>query len=82
MLEESAAILEGMGEKLVLNSALVSLGSVDLELGEYTAARARLEHALAIAREMEQPWGIVDTLQGSWPCLPDCRGLLYRSVLL
>jgi DNA-binding SARP family transcriptional activator/predicted ATPase len=72
MLEESAAILEDMGEKFVLNSVLVSLGSVDLEVGEYAAARARFEHALAIAREIEHPWGIADALTD--------LGRVYRIV--
>jgi len=72
MLEESAAILEDMGEKFVLNSVLVSLGSVDLELGEYADARARFEHALAIAREIEHPWGIADALTD--------LGRVYRIV--
>ena len=72
MLEESAAILEDLREKYVLNSALVSLGSVDLDLGEYAAARARFEHALAIAREIEHPWGIADALSD--------LGRVYRSV--
>ena len=62
MLEDSAAILEGLGEKYVLTSVLVSLGIVDAGFGEYTAALARLEHGLATAREMEHPLDVANAL--------------------
>jgi tetratricopeptide (TPR) repeat protein len=62
MLEESAAILEDLGEKYVLASVLISLGIVDVGFGDYAAARARFEYGLAIAREIEHPWGMGDAL--------------------
>ncbi len=55
MLEESAAILEDLGERCILTSVLTSLGSFDMRSGAYAAARARLERGLAIAREIGHP---------------------------
>ena len=62
MLEESAAILDDLGEKYVLTSVLISLGIVDVGFGDYAAARARFECGLAIAQEIEHPWGMADAL--------------------
>ena len=62
MLEESAAILEDLGEKYLFTSVLISLGIVDMGLGDYAAARARFERGLAVAREIKHPWGIADAL--------------------
>ena len=62
MLEESAAILDDLGEKYVLTSVLISLGIVDVGFGDYAAARARFERGLAIAQEIEHPWGMADAL--------------------
>jgi ATP/maltotriose-dependent transcriptional regulator MalT len=62
MLEESAAILEDLGEKYLLTSVLISLGIVDIGLADYTSACKRFERGLAVAREIRHPWGIADAL--------------------
>jgi len=41
---------------------VTSLGIVHVRLGEYAAARARFEHSLAIAREVEYSLGMVSAL--------------------
>ena len=61
MLTESAAIL-GSEEKFVLIGILVALGIADRELGDYATARAHLEYGLAMAREIESPLAIANTL--------------------
>ncbi len=43
-------------------SVLISLGIVDVGFGDYAAARTRIEHGLAIAREIDHPLGMADAL--------------------
>jgi len=62
MLEECAEIFKDGGEKYTLNSVLISLGNVDIGLGDYTGALKRLEHGLSVAREIEYPVGMADSL--------------------
>jgi tetratricopeptide (TPR) repeat protein len=62
MLEECAAILEGLGEKYIFTGVLVSLGIIDMGVGNYPAARKYLERSLAIAREIRHPWGMADAI--------------------
>jgi tetratricopeptide (TPR) repeat protein len=73
MLEESAAILEDLGEKYLYTSVLISLGIVDMILGDYSAAQPRIERALATTREIAHPWGIADALT-NLGCLFRIRG--------
>jgi predicted ATPase/transcriptional regulator with XRE-family HTH domain len=62
MLVESAGILESLGEKYLYTSVLISLGILDMGVGEYAIARSRLERALELSRELQHPWGIADAL--------------------
>ncbi len=62
MLEESAAILEKVDEKYLYTSVLISLGIVELSLGDYATAQSHFEGGLATAREIRHPLGIADAL--------------------
>jgi len=73
MLEESAAILEASGEKYLYTSVQISLGIVDLSLGNYDIALPRFESGLLAAREIKHPWGIADALT-NLGCLYRIRG--------
>jgi DNA-binding SARP family transcriptional activator/predicted ATPase len=72
MLEESAAILESLGEKSALTSVLIALGIADVGFGDYAAARASFERALALVEEIVHPLGISDALTN--------LGCVYRIV--
>jgi predicted ATPase/DNA-binding SARP family transcriptional activator len=73
MLEESASILEESGEKYLYTSVQISLGIVDLSLGNYDIALPRFESGLHAAREIKHPWGIADALT-NLGCLYRIRG--------
>lgn len=73
MLEESAKILEGLGEKYLYTSVLISLGIIDLSHGDYAAAKPSFERGLAATREIRHPWGIADALT-NLGCLFRIRG--------
>ncbi len=73
MLEESTTILEHLGEKYLYTSVLISLGVVDMSLGNYTSAKPLFERGLAATREIRHPWGIADALT-NLGCLYRIRG--------
>ena len=54
--------LRVVGDRQRLALPLNALGLVALEQGDYTAARARFEEALAVARETEDEQYIADAL--------------------
>ena len=62
MLEESAKILDDLGEKYLYVYVLISLGVNDSQLGNYSSARIRLEQGLAVATEIKHPGGVADAL--------------------
>jgi predicted ATPase/DNA-binding SARP family transcriptional activator len=70
MLEESATILESFDEKYLYTSVLVSLGIVDMKIGDFAAAQVRFELGLYASREIRHPWGLADVLTN--------LGCLYR----
>jgi predicted ATPase/DNA-binding SARP family transcriptional activator len=78
MLEESATILENFDEKYLYTSVLVSLGIVDMKIGDFAAAQVRFELGLYASREIRHPWGLADVLT-NLGCLHRIRGDYHQA---
>jgi len=62
MLEESASILEALGDRFIYVNVLISRGILAFSRGDYTIAKELFDQGLSVAREIKDPWGMADAL--------------------
>jgi tetratricopeptide (TPR) repeat protein len=58
MIEEAVPILEALGERFILHTALYRLQVIDLEMGSFVTARALFQRSLALAQEIRDQEGV------------------------
>ena len=64
LFEQSLALYRALGDRWRTAYVLRALGSVALNLGDYSRAKQSYEESLAIRRALGDQWGIANSLQG------------------